>query len=332
MENLLIISNDKVFFSKKKVSTKHNDTINILEAAQAKFNIFLLSRSSKNNDNFSLKKKRIFKLDLQKFSFLRKKKFKVLMISITLRNVFFYLLLCLLIKDLKGFVYLRSDGYKEYEVRLGKLGILLFAIMMQSIKGKFKIISVNKNIKSPKTDYIVYPSELDKSWLKKKKITKINFPKLLYFGRFKKDKGVFSLIEIFKELKYEFRLTIAGDKNHPSSSLKNIKFLKEFSNKKKIINLYDNHDIFILPSYTEGSPKVILESLARKKPIIIFKEIKHVKKNFKGIFISKRDPHHLKKTIIHIINNYSKIQNDIERNTLITKKIFQKKLVNILND
>ena len=56
MKNLLIISNDKVFF-KKKVSTKHNDTINILEATQAKFDIFLLSRRSKSNDNFSLKKK-----------------------------------------------------------------------------------------------------------------------------------------------------------------------------------------------------------------------------------------------------------------------------------
>ena len=227
------------------------------------------------------------------------------MISITPRNIFFYLLLCLLIKDLKGFVYLRSDGYREYEMRLGKLGILIFTIMMKSIKEKLKIISVNKNIKSPKTDYIIYPSELDKSWLKKKKITKINFPKLLYLGRFKKDKGVFS---------------------------KNIKFLKEFSNKKKIINLYDNHDIFILPSYTEGSPKVVLESLARKKPIIIFKDIKHVKKNFKVIFISKRDPDHLKNTIINIISNYSKIQKDIEKNTLITKKSFQKKFVNILND
>ena len=52
MKNLLIISNDKVFFSKSKVSTKHNDTINILEATQAKFDIFLLSRSSKSIDNF----------------------------------------------------------------------------------------------------------------------------------------------------------------------------------------------------------------------------------------------------------------------------------------
>ena len=136
----------------------------------------MLSRSSKNNDNFSLKKKRIFKLNFKKFFFLKKKKFKVLMISITLRNIFFYLLLCLFIKDLKGFVYLRSDGYREYEVRLGKLGILLFSIMMQSIKGKFKIISVNKNIKSPKTDYIVYPSELDKILVKKKENYKNQFP------------------------------------------------------------------------------------------------------------------------------------------------------------
>ena len=45
--------------------------------------------------------------------------------------------------------------------------------------------------------------------------------------------------------------------------MKNIEFINELSN-QKIINLYDNHNIFILPSYTEGSPKVILESLARK--------------------------------------------------------------------
>ena len=241
-------------------------------------------------------------------------------------------MLNLLIKDLKGFVYLRSDGYKEYESRLGKLGILIYALMIKCIKNEFKIISVNKNIKSSKIDYTIYPSELDKSWLRKKKSVKINFPKLLYLGRFKKDKGVFSLIELFNDMKYKSRLTIAGDKNHPLIEFKNIKFLKEFSNKKKIISLYDNHDIFILPSFTEGSPKVILESLARKKPIIIFNEIRHVKKNFKGIFMIKRNTNNLKNTIIHIVKNYSKIQNDIEKNTLITKKNFQNKFVDILND
>ena len=88
----------------------------------------------------------------------------------------------MLIKDLKGFVYLRSDGYKEYESRLGKLGILIYALMIKCIKKKFKIISVNKNIKSSKIDYIIYPSELDKSWLKKK-ICKNKFSKTFIFRK-----------------------------------------------------------------------------------------------------------------------------------------------------
>ena len=63
MKNLLVISNDKIFFSKTRVSSKYNDIINILEAIKKKFNIFLLSRSSSRADNFFLKKKKIFKLN-----------------------------------------------------------------------------------------------------------------------------------------------------------------------------------------------------------------------------------------------------------------------------
>ena len=57
---------------------------------------------------------------------------------------------------------------------------------------------------------------------------------------------------------------------------------------KKLINLYDQHSIFILPSYAEGHPMVVLEALS-KRPIIIFKEIKHVIGDFKGIFIADRN-------------------------------------------
>ena len=58
MKNLLVISNDKIYFSKNRVSSKYNDIINILEAIKKKFNIFLLSRSSSQADNFFLKKKK----------------------------------------------------------------------------------------------------------------------------------------------------------------------------------------------------------------------------------------------------------------------------------
>ena len=86
-----------------------------------------------------------------------------------------------------------------------------------------------------------------------------------------------------------------------------------------------------MPSYTEGSPKVILESLARKKPVIIFNDIKHVKSGFKGIFICERNTINLKNTINHILKNNSKIQKEMNKNKLMTKKIFQRKLTNILN-
>ena len=91
--------------------------------------------------------------------------------------------------------------------------------------------------------------------------------------------------------------------------------------------LYDNHHILIIPSFTEGSPKVIKECLARKKPIIIFKEIKHVKKNYNGIYIAERNSKSLKKVILHIKSNYNKIQKKMSKNKIPTKKNFQKKLV-----
>ena len=49
-----------------------------------------------------------------------------------------------------------------------------------------------------------------------------------------------------------------------------------------LIKIYDNHNIFILPSFTEAHPKVIDESLARLRPVIIFEEIKHIIQNRKG--------------------------------------------------
>ena len=330
MKNLLVISNDEVNFSKNQISTKYNDTINILDTLNKKFNVFLISRVSKSKDNFTVKKKNISRLDFKKFLILRKKKLNTLMISITPRNIFFYLLLNLFFNNLKNFVYLRSDGYKEYKTKFGELGRCCFALMMKILGKKIKIISVSKNITSPKIDYLITPSELNKFWFKKKKNLKINFPRLLYFGRFKKEKGIFSLINLLNNQKFKYQLTIAGDKNYPSLNNKNIKFINEFSKQKEIINLYDNHNIFILPSYTEGAPKVILESLARKKPVIVFKDIKHVKNNFKGIFVCERNIINLKNLFRHILSNYSKIQKNMNKNILITKNEFQKKLLDIL--
>ena len=96
------------------------------------------------------------------------------------------------------------------------------------------------------------------------------------------------------------------------------------------MNFYDKNNIFILPSFTEGSPKVILESLARLRPIIVFREIEHVKKGMSGIFVANRNTKDLQKTIIYILNNYISIQSQMKKNKLTTKKNFQLDLIRIV--
>ena len=68
------------------------------------------------------------------------------MISITPFNLLTLLILKIFNKNISGYVYIRSDGYKEYYYRYGIIGKFTFNIMFK-IVGKFlKILSVSKNI------------------------------------------------------------------------------------------------------------------------------------------------------------------------------------------
>ena len=98
------------------------------------------------------------------------------------------------------------------------------------------------------------------------------------------------------------------------------------------MTIYDSSKIFILPSYTEGFPKVISESLARLKPVIIFEEIKHVLNDRNGIFICKRNEKSIKKTLNYILKNYKNIQNKIIRNNFYTKENFKRELLGFIKN
>ena len=84
------------------------------------------------------------------------------------------------------------------------------------------------------------------------------------------------------------------------------------NNKTNLINIYDDHSVFVLPSFTEGHPMALLEALARRRPVVIFEEIKHVIGDKKGIFVSKRNYESFLETINYIKNNYQKIQEEMK--------------------
>jgi Glycosyltransferase len=86
----------------------------------------------------------------------------------------------------------------------------------------------------------------------------------------------------------------------------------------------------VLPSFTEGHPRVLIEALARKRPVIIFDEISHVKQNYIGVFICKREKKNFLQTIETIIKNFKDIQKKMDKNVFPTREKFATQLKNII--
>jgi len=332
MRKYVVLSNDKIFLKNKVVSSDFNDTINIIQSINKKYEIFLFSRNSKKKLHFFVKKQnKIDKINYIFFSSLRNiKELKVFVISITWRNFINFLFIKFFKNQVSGYVYLRSDGLKEYQKKIGLIGTIFYSLMFNYFKKNLQIISVSKEICDSDKKLIIKPSELDQDWFSNYKTISTIKPKILYLGRIKVEKGVYSLIKLISEIKKDYRLSIVGGSYNFQKTSKII-FFKQVSKKKEIIRLYDNHNIFILPSFTEGAPKVILESLSRLRPVIVFNEIKHVKLKFKGIFVCERKAHNLEKKIDYILQNYKKIQKEMKKNNLPSKKSFQEDLLKILN-
>ena len=324
MKKLHVITNDKVWFKKKKYNS-NNDLENIMSCFSKDYKVELICRRSSKKLNFPINQK----VKYCRIKNIREKELNIFMISITPFNLFSLLKLIFQGKKIKGFVYLRSDGFLEYKIKYSFFGYFFYYLMFWITKKNLKIISCSKNFTHVKVKSIVHPSELTSSWFKTNKDIKF-VTDFLYVGRFKKEKGVIYLTKIFKEYLKDFKLRIVGtEKNLISEKYysKNIEFLDTISNQNKLIDLYDKSKILILPSYTEGFPKVISESLARLRPIIIFEEIAHVVNDRKGIFICKRNKKSIKDTSNYILKNYKQIQKSICKNYFYTREGFKKELL-----
>ena len=134
-----------------------------------------------------------------------------------------------------------------------------------------------KNLKNlnEKFKTIILPFSIDKKNIKKsikKNITK----KCLFFSRLHNQKGLDKLIKAWIAINdKDWKLDIVGFgnakyylKKFNLNNFKNIKFLKPIINKNKKIKLFDNYDFFVLPSRSESFGLAILESLARRVPVL----------------------------------------------------------------
>ena len=336
-KKLFIFSNESILSHEGKFFCDNIDLKTTPEGLNKKFEINLFGRKTKKNRSHEIKIKKI-KIFSNIFSYIssiikstKQEDAKYLIISISPYT--FIVSIFLRIFGKKPIVYLRSDGFGEYKSILGKIGPAIYYIIFSITCSISNLISCRDYILRGKKGKIIYPSQLDSTWLKQPKNTEVRNFKLLYVGRFKVEKGIFSLIDLIKNKK-DISLTIVGAEKGVSYNLNqsNVKIFQQQSNKLKLIKYYDDNNIFILPSFTEGHPMVLLEALARRRPVIIFEDIKHVIGGKKGIFVSKRNFVNLLGTLNHIKKNYKKIQNEMRKNKLPTNKEFIDKFGKLIDD
>ena len=336
-KKLFIFSNESILSHEGKFFCDNIDLKTTPEGLNKKFEINLFGRKTKKNRSHEIKIKKT-KIFSNIFSYIssvikstKQEDAKYLIISISPYT--FIVSIFLRIFGKKPIVYLRSDGFGEYKSILGKIGPAIYYIMFSITCSISNLISCRDYILRGKKGKIINPSQLDSTWLRQPKNTEVRNFKLLYVGRFKVEKGIFSLIDLIKNKK-DISLTIVGAEKGVSHNLNqsNVKIFQQQSNKLKLIKHYDDNNIFILPSFTEGHPMVLLEALARRRPVIIFDDIRHVIGGKKGIFVTKRNFVNLLGTLNHIKKNYKKIQNEMKKNKLPTNKEFIEKFGKLIDD
>ena len=336
-KKLFIFSNESIYTNDNKFYCDNIDLKSTPEGLNRKFEVNLLGRKSPKQRSHEIKIKKI-KVFNNIFSYLsevkdatKNKDSKFLIISISP----YTFLISLFIKILgqKPIVYLRSDGYGEYKAILGKIGVLIYHLMFTVTAAVSNLISCREYILKGKKGKIINPSQLDSVWLRQPKNTEVKNFKLLYVGRLRVEKGIFALSELIRNKRDIFLTIIGAEKNNSYKiNQSNIKVLPTQNNKSKLIKYYDEHNIFILPSFTEGHPMVLLEALARRRPVVIFDEIKHVIGDKRGVFVSKRNFLSFLSTLNNIKKNYKKIQKDMKKNKLPTNKEFIDKFIKYIDD
>ena len=336
-KKLYIFSNESISFEDNKYYCDNLDLKSTPEGLNKKFEVNLFGRRSSNKRFHEIKIKKI-KIFNNIFSYIssvisaaKNQDAKFLIISISPYT--FFISLFIKILGRKPIIYLRSDGYGEYNAILGKIGLPIYHFMFSVVGSISNLISCREYILKGKKGKILNPSQLDSVWLRQPKNIEIKSFKLLYVGRIRVEKGIYSLADLIRN-KRDISLTVVGAEKEKSHKINqsNIKIFNTQSNKTKLIKYYDDHNIFILPSFTEGHPMVLLEALARRRPVIIFDDIKHVIGEKKGIFVSRRNFISLFGTLNNIKKNYKKIQKDMRKNKLPTNKEFIDKFVKLIDN
>lgn len=175
-----------------------------------------------------------------------------------------------------------------------------------------------------KKTYII-PNGIDSFWFEKvpskdKKIDKTSI-KLVYAGRIDKNKNILTTqkaMAILQNRGYGTTLTVVGK----IQDVKEFQLIKEnpyttyYSEmpKEKLLDVYRNSDIFVMPSFTESFGLVYAEAMSQGLPVIYSKGQgfdNQFEEGFVGYHVEANSPEDVADGIMRIIENYSNIQKNV---------------------
>ncbi len=332
---LVVINNEKVFKDNNEFSC-NNYNIKILPEGLKDYNkVKYIARESRKKGNHKINLEdisiasNIIKFIYSVFLTFKAKNSKYLIISITPYTFISFLILFLFRK--KVFLYLISSGHEEWKYILGSWSVWIYHIMYSIMTSNSTVLTIHERLFKGKNSHLITSSTLDEEWLKNYKEVKLDKIRLLYVGRANPEKGIYEFLKLFEKIKLDAEFSIVGNlKNIKELKNKNIKLIGYISNKQSLIDIYDDHTILILPSFTEGQPHVVDESLSRRRPVIVFEDIAHIIKDRKGIFVAKRTLDSFCETTKYVMQNYYSIQENIKKNKFPLKKDMLKEISDII--
>ena len=344
MDNLVVLNNEKVSNENGKFYSRNYNFKILPEGLNEHFKVEYIVRNSNVKENHELKlekvkcAKNIIQFIYYLFSTFKYKNTKYYIITISPYTFIASLFLFLFKK--KVFVYLISSGYEEWKFILGSWSIWIYHIMYSIVTSNSTVIALHERLYKKK-GYVITSSALDENWLHNLKEARLDKIRFLYVARVNPEKGIYEFLEMFKALKLKAEVSIIGKtknlillrefKNLIKKN-ENIKFPGYIADRKLLIETFDSHNILILPSYTEGQPYVVDESLARGRPVLIFEDIAHIIKGRKGIFVCKRNIDSFTEKTKFIMKNYIDIQKDIKKNKFPLEKDMFKQIAGIINN
>ena len=236
----------------------------------------------------------------------------------------------LLVRELKSIRQISLNPLELLKFFLNKYREFTFNLILNS-KGIFITnsyeniyeINLKKNIELGFVNTNIL-SEKEIPKFKYKLIKNHNEVDLLFVGRVTPLKGIYDLFKailILREEKFinqKINLNIVGSYNQEikkdllkitskiSSSSLNIKFLGYLNSTNSLNKMYQNADLFILPSHSEGFPRCIWEAASNSTPMLLTNVggIPHLlKNNHHALLVKPHSPHEIAKKIQYFFEN-----------------------------